>query len=70
MGTVTYKVCDRCGKKMTYSGWTAMVRTHRFKITELFNGNPSGYDYCDEYIELCSRCTAKLKDFLKGDEDE
>ena len=67
-------LCDRCKQPMTYNGWVAIIkypklkRAVRWRITEIFNGNPSGYDYCDIDRELCADCTKKLKKWLKGEE--
>ena len=67
-------LCDRCNKPMTYTGWVAIIKypkikkAVRWKITEIFNGNPSGYDYSDLNTELCADCTKQLKEWLKGGE--
>lgn len=69
MATVYYKICDRCGKEMKYKGKTTKIfkkpsKTHEFKILTIFNGNQTGYDYSEQYVELCKDCTIKLDDFL------
>lgn len=69
MATINYEVCDRCGKEMEYKGKTTKifkrpVRTSKFKFLSIFNGNPTGYDYSEQYVELCSNCTRKLNVFL------
>lgn len=64
--------CDRCGKLITYSGWTAIIKYPKikkatyWKIVEIFNGNPSGYDYCNMNVELCADCTDQLEKWIKG----
>jgi len=75
MATITQEVCDRCGKPLKYTGWTAVIRniikkSKRIKITKLFNGNPSGYDYTERTFHLCARCTEELKNFLRGAEEK
>lgn len=66
MATIKKKICDRCGKEMVYSGWTAFVHpARRMKITEIFNGNPTGYDYSTDYVELCADCTRSYKRWFK-----
>ena len=69
MAVVNYSVCDRCGEKIEYKGKTIKifkrpVRTSKFKFLSIFNGNPSGYDYSEQYVELCGNCTRKLDIFL------
>lgn len=71
MGTVEYKTCDRCGKRMEYIGWTARIknavkRGKTVKIRKYFNGNPDGYSYSDCYYELCASCTKELENFLSN----
>lgn len=71
MAKIEYKVCDRCGQKMEYIGWTARIKNvfkkgKRILITKYYNGNPDGYSYSERYYELCADCTDKLKEFLSG----
>ena len=64
---IDYNVCDRCGKKIVYRGATSQIRRAKSKIkfTQLWNGNPSGYEYSENYIELCAYCTAVFKDWMR-----
>lgn len=69
MGTVEYKTCDRCGKRMEYIGWTARIKNavkcgKTVKIRKYFNGNPDGYSYSDSCYELCAGCTKGLEEYL------
>ena len=69
MATINYKICDRCGEEMEYKGKTTKifkrpVRTSKFKFLSIFNGNPTGYDYSEQYVELCKKCTEELDIFL------
>lgn len=70
----TEMLCDRCKRPITYQGWIAIInypkikKATKWKINEIFNGNPSGYDYCNMDTELCADCTKKLKKWLKGAE--
>lgn len=71
MAEVTYRTCDRCGKRMEYIGWTAKIknvskRGKTVKIRKYFNGNPDGYSYSDSCYELCAECTRGLKHFLSN----
>lgn len=71
MAEVKYRVCDRCGNKIEYKGWTAklfgMIKEHnQFKIYNAYCGNPSGYDYTQRHVELCDECTKQLTCFLDG----
>jgi DNA-directed RNA polymerase subunit RPC12/RpoP len=71
LGTVEYKTCDRCGKRMEYIGWTARIknavkRGKTVKIRKYFNGNPDGYSYSDCYYELCADCTKEVEDLLSN----
>lgn len=69
-------LCDRCKQPITYNGWTAIIKFPKikkgtyWKIVEILNGNPSGYDYCDMNTELCADCTEQLKKWLKGVEEQ
>lgn len=70
MATVSYKVCDRCGQKMVYSGWTAKIKGFKkfglkLNILKLFNGNPDGYSYSERDYELCSDCTKQFEEFIR-----
>lgn len=66
-------VCDKCQRPMSYNGWIAIIRypkikkAVRWQIQEIPTGNPSGYDYCNMDMELCSDCTKKLKKWLKSE---
>lgn len=65
MARVTKIVCDRCGKKLEYIGWTALIRTpKKIKVRKLLNGNHSGYSYSDWDYELCNKCTRALESFI------
>ena len=69
MATVYYETCDKCGKKMEYKGKTTKIfkrfsEPYPFKILSIFNGNPTGYDYSNKYVELCKECTKELDAFL------
>lgn len=65
MATISRKVCDRCGRDIKYFGWTSKIKGFRpFFIIKLFNGNPDGYSYTEECIELCSDCTKALEKFM------
>lgn len=71
MARVVKQICDRCGKKIRYSGWTALIsRPKKLRIREILNGNPSGYNYTDYDIELCRDCTRKLERFIFGGEQD
>lgn len=66
----TIILCDRCKKPIEYIGWTGVLREPKPKrlfITEIFNGNPSGYDYCDNNRELCADCMKSFKKWLKAE---
>lgn len=68
---ITMIKCDRCKKEIKYIGWTAKITPNplkRFKITKIYNGNPSENDYLDDYVELCQDCTKELKKWLKGED--
>ena len=67
---IDYNVCDRCGKKIVYRGLTSQIRRakSKFKFTQLRNGNQSGYEYTENYIELCADCTAIFKDWMRENE--
>ncbi len=68
MGTISKKVCDRCGEQIKISGWTSKLpwkRSRRIKLLKLFNGNLDGYSYSEEEYELCRKCTMKLSLFLE-----
>lgn len=72
MAAIYYEVCDRCHKEIKYNGRTAKIfkrpaRTSKFKILSVFNGNPTGYDYSERYVELCKECTERLDMFLSED---
>ena len=72
MAEVRYRVCDRCGNKIEYKGWTAklfgMIKEYnQFKVYRPYCGNPSGYDYTDRHVELCTECTKQLMRFLDGE---
>lgn len=72
MAKIEKRVCDRCGKEMVYSGWTAKIKNMKrigceFILRSLLNGNPDGYSYSDCSYELCSECTLKLKKFLRNE---
>jgi hypothetical protein len=71
MDTLTQKECDRCGKPMKYIGWTTELKNifrkgKKVHIIKYFNGNPDGYSYSQSCYELCTECTEKLREFLKG----
>lgn len=67
MARVTKHTCDRCGKPIKYSGWTALIfRPKKIKIRQILNGNPSGYAYTDYDWELCRECTKALDKFVFG----
>ena len=67
MARVTKCTCDRCGKPIKYSGWTALIfRPKKIKIRQILNGNPSGYAYTDYDFELCRECTKALDKFVFG----
>lgn len=69
MGTVQYKICDKCGKKIKYTGWTSKLknifqRSGTIPVIKLFNGRG-----CHEReYELCADCTKKLGNFLMNKE--
>lgn len=68
MARVTENFCDRCGARMKYTGWTALLfRPAKFRLLKLLNGNHDGYSYSEDHIELCSDCTKELNVFLEGD---
>lgn len=68
---IQYKICDRCGKRIIYIGWTSILRKpKRIQWTQYFNGNPSGYEYCKQEIELCAECTKALNEFMRGGEND
>lgn len=70
MSRVIKNICDRCGKPIKYSGWTALIfRPQKLKIRQILNGNTSGYAYTDYDLELCRECTRKLNKFLFGEGD-
>ena len=69
MATVYYETCDKCGKKMEYKGKTTKLfkmfsGAYKFKFRYIFDGNSTGYDYLEKYIELCKDCTEELDIFL------
>ena len=66
----TSVLCDRCGKDFKYSKtmWAGILRGMKprsIKLTKLFYGNMTGYDYSDSYYELCGECTKELENFMK-----
>lgn len=66
MRVVSKRICDRCGCKIRYNGWTALLKGFRkIFIRKLRNGNPDGYSYMDWDIELCADCTKELERFLR-----
>ena len=68
MAKVTKNICDRCGKQIKYSGWTAFIfKPQKIKIRQILNGNHSGYNYTDYDIELCKDCTRALDKFVFGE---
>lgn len=68
MATRTENFCDRCGARMKYVGWTALLfKPTKFRLLNLLNGNPDGYSYSEDHIELCSDCTKELELFLEGE---
>ena len=74
MAVITQRICDRCGKPIKYDGWTARFknifkRDKTIRITKLLNGNSGGYNYTDDYCELCVDCTRKLEDFMNQKEE-
>lgn len=74
MATISKRVCDRCGREMAYSGWTAKIKGMKrigckFILQSLLNGNPTGYLYSDYNYELCSECTKKLEYFLRNENE-
>lgn len=76
MATIRKNMCDRCGKEIKYVGWTAILKNvfrgkpgkknKRIDVLQIYDGNPSGYDYTEYSCELCAECTEKLTDFLHG----
>ena len=71
MAEIKRKICDRCGKKIQYSGWTAFIfKPQKIKIRQILNGNHSGYAYTDYDIELCKECTRALDKFVFGERRE
>ena len=65
---IEYNTCDRCGTRIEYTGWTSFLyglQPKKIKWRKIFNGNPSGYDYSDQRIELCAACTELLKSWLE-----
>lgn len=65
MASKTIHICDRCKKEFNYCGRTVKIkRLRKFALREILNGNPSGYDYSDNVIELCRECTCELRNFL------
>lgn len=69
MANGEYKTCDKCGKRMEYTGWIARIKNvskvgKTVKIRKLFNGNPDGYSYWDSCYEMCAECTKALEKFL------
>lgn len=72
MAIVTRHLCDRCKNDFSYRGKTSRTRRgiKKFKITYLWDGNPSGYDYSEAYVELCADCTQRLQAFLENKESE
>lgn len=74
MTTHKYITCDRCGKQFEYrhEKWASILRAKKlkmFRITKLFYGNLSGYDYAECSYELCGECTKKLDEFMRGEQD-
>lgn len=71
MGERTIKYCDRCGKQMSYIGWTAVFKNDvtrigkRIFLHSVYDGNLTGYDYTDYGYELCNHCTNELMTFLR-----
>ena len=68
--TETY--CDKCGKPFKYSQtmWAGILRglkPRNIKLTKLYYGNMSGYEYSDRCYELCGECTKDLENFLRGE---
>ena len=59
--------CDRCGKAIEYRGWTGFLKNPKPKrlfITEILNGNPSGYDYWNIDRELCAECMKSFERWM------
>lgn len=74
MATHKFITCDRCGKQFEYRNeeWAAILRAmklRKFRVTKLFYGNLSGYDYSESSYELCGECTKKLDKFMRGEQD-
>lgn len=75
MATYTILTCDRCGKQFEYRNekLAAILRAkklNKFRVTKLFYGNLSGYDYSESQYELCGKCTKKLDKFMRGEQDD
>ena len=69
MSSITTNICDRCGKEIKYHGWVTKFRNvlkkgSKIKIFQTYNGCPTGYDYHEHQVELCSECTEQFKMFL------
>lgn len=55
---------------MVYSGWTTFLknvrkvgkRIYKYKV---YDGNPSGYDYIEDLVQLCKECTEALEEFMQ-----
>lgn len=71
MARIYYKVCDKCGKEINYDGKTSKLFKRisipiGFRLLSIFNGNQTGYDYSEKYVELCKYCSAQLDKFLNN----
>jgi hypothetical protein len=67
MSRIYKNICDRCGKEIKYSGWTAFIfKPQKIKIRQILNGNGNGYSYTDYDCELCKECTKALDKFVFG----
>lgn len=72
MATLTYNVCDRCGREFERIGWTSLVKGMKNKgkkidVFKIHNGNQEAYSYSKREHELCSNCTKELEIFLRGE---
>ena len=67
MAIYKFITCDRCGKQFEYRN--RAMKLKKFRVTKLFYGNLSGYDYSESSYELCGECTKKLDKFMRGEQD-
>ena len=74
MGNKTITMCDRCGKEFKGRSVSAgyfvngIRKCNGVHFRVIHNGNPDGYSYSDQRVDLCHDCTKKLLEFLKGKE--